>query len=347
MFEFLQQVRLTVIKPGYLAKIIANFPACKSSFGCQQLISNAELYHSNPSVCNVVDVGEIKPRGFPSGKIYVVGEDSIQTFDNAIFREFVRMDIGVEGRGSAAIDNKIYTTGGWVIPFVEDAYLLTNQVSVYSLEDNNSTKLMPAMNCNRGNHACCSHAGDLFVCGGKDGRFSTCCEKLIIKEGKWKFVAKMNEARTDFQVVSLGKYIWAIGGEGQGGSVLNITEYYDDVTDKWTNSNPMIEKRHGHSAVAFREEIFVIGGEDGFGRLSSAEKLNTTTEQWTAISSMKVVRAFFGAAINENKLYCFGDNVSIEAKVEYFDLYRGTWMEEGAILLWNRLDSSAVTVYDV
>ena len=42
---------------------------------------------------------------------------------------------------------------------------------------------------------CCSHAFALFVCDGKDGKPCSCCEKLIIKDGKWKFVAPMNVAR--------------------------------------------------------------------------------------------------------------------------------------------------------
>ena len=47
IFELLQQVRLAVVKPDFLANVIATFPACKSNIDCQRLISNAALYHSN------------------------------------------------------------------------------------------------------------------------------------------------------------------------------------------------------------------------------------------------------------------------------------------------------------
>ena len=52
----------------------------------------------------------------------------------------------------------------------------------------------------------------------------------------------MNEARSEFQVVSCGKYLWAIGGEGTNG-VLKTTEFYDVIINKWKKSTPMIEKR--------------------------------------------------------------------------------------------------------
>ena len=89
------------------------------------------------------------------------------------------------------------------------------------------------MQFTRGYHGYCSHAGHLFVCGGKDVLPSTCCEKLIIKEDKWIFIAEMNEARSDFQVVTCGKYVWVIGGKGTN-ETSNTTEYYDVIINKWT-----------------------------------------------------------------------------------------------------------------
>ena len=356
IYELLKQVRLAAIRPEYLAKTIATFPACKSSTGCQQLISNAELYHSYPSLRNKIDVGEIKPRGFPSGKIYVANSHSILSFVKEQYGEPVRVNIFLRTRGCATIDKKIYTTGGRHFDQVTRVENSFNQVNVYSPDDNNSSTVMPAMNHNRAAHGCCAHAGNLFVCGGKNGFSSTCCEKLIIKEDKWMFVAEMNEARRNFQAVSCGNLIWAIGGRAPfssvKGKVLNSTEFYNDVTDKWTISTPMIESRHGHSAVAFREDIYVLGGGNNHvSRIRSAEKLDTTSEQWTAINSMKVPRNWFGAAISEHKLYCFGGNYGNKTTVEYFDLYKEVWFDkvdvDDAKISFFRQHVTAVTVYGI
>ena len=56
IFELLKQVRLDVVKPYYLASVIATYQACKSSTDCQQLIKTAALYHLNHSKCNKTDV---------------------------------------------------------------------------------------------------------------------------------------------------------------------------------------------------------------------------------------------------------------------------------------------------
>ena len=102
-------------------------------------------------------------------------------------------------------------------------------------------------------------AGGLYVCSGKEGLMSTYWEKLIIKDNKLMFVAEMNGYRPSFQIVSCWKYFWAICGYG-GIGILNACEYYDEIIDKFTNSSNMLQKRLGHSGVAFRAITFVIGG---------------------------------------------------------------------------------------
>ena len=80
------------------------------------------------------------------------------------------------------------------------------EVYVFSRFVNNFTRLVP-MNYNRRYHGCCSHAGGVFVCGGKDGRWPTCCEKFNVEENKWKLVAKMIDARCLFKVGSCGNFL--------------------------------------------------------------------------------------------------------------------------------------------
>jgi len=246
-----------------------------------------------------------------------------------------------EEYGLAVINGKIYGAGGYL------HCLCTNEVSVYSLDDNKSSLVAP-MNFRRVGHGCCAHAGALYVCGGKDGKPSNCCEKLIIKDDKWKFVAKMNIARINFQVVSCGKLIWAIGG-GNFNGTLNTTEYFDDINNKWTNSTPMIERREDHSAVAFREKIYIIGGYSYmYGRLNFsrfAEVLDSKTKQFTAIMNPNVRRFQFAAAISEHKLYCFGGDRA--DTVESFDLYKEEWLEEGRMPKYlSSCRTSAVTIFD-
>ena len=108
----------------------------------------------------------------------------------------------------------------------------------------------------------------------------------------------------------------------------------------------MIEKRSYHSVVAFRENIYVIGGLSFVDYLRSAEKFDTSSKQWTLINSIAISRFNFGTPINGHKLYCVrGDNWK-RLVVEYFDLYSEVWGDEGRMPATYGL-VSAVTIYDV
>ena len=122
----------------------------------------------------------------------------------------------MKGKGSgfsiAVLNGKIHITGGIIGS--------SNSCEVYSPSDDKSTLTSP-MNCKRFYHGCCAQNGKIYVCGGKNGKASVCCEILESKEGSWRFVASMNVGRKDLVVVSCGNYIWAFGGRKDEGEVLN------------------------------------------------------------------------------------------------------------------------------
>ena len=216
----------------------------------------------------------------------------------------------------------------------------------YSPNDEKQTLVSP-MKFNRANHGCCSHVGQLFVCGGKDNEASTCCEKLNLSKGVWKFVADMNVARKCFRVISCGKFMWAFGGEGIDGKALSSTEFYDEVADKWTLSTSMKENRQYYGAVGFRDNIFVVGGLNYDKEvLSSSEVFDTNTKQFTYIRPMIKPLYAFAAAISGYKLYCFSglDDDDNELKiVTSFNLYTEDWKKEDGMIESYGYD--ALTVY--
>ena len=101
---------------------------------------------------------------------------------------------------NAVFDGKFYKTGGITTSGCR------NVVEVFSPSDNKSN-LLSSMNGKRYKHGCCAHSGELYVCDGKDGEASTCCEILNFDSGKWKFVADMKVSRIFFYVVSYGNFI--------------------------------------------------------------------------------------------------------------------------------------------
>ena len=146
-----------MVKPYYLANVIANFPACKSSTDCQKIISNALNYHLNLSEGNNIDVGELKPRGFRSGNIYIISNDSITPYSNGSFGNVIDFDnqeqVQNMFRGITVLNGKVYITGG----LHSGRGRVINDVNEYSCDNNNLTLVTP-MNYPRCRHGCCVHA---------------------------------------------------------------------------------------------------------------------------------------------------------------------------------------------
>ena len=202
------------------------------------------------------------------------------------------------------------------------------------------------MNCTRSFHGCCAHKGKIYVCGGKNRRSSSCCERLDSKEGEWQFVASMNVGRVDFVVVSCGNLIWTFGGLNVEGEVLNSSEFYEEKKNKWTMTTPMIEKRRSHSAVAHLNNIYLIGGKNETSTLNSAEVFDIVTQQFSLMKSMEVPRGCFAATISGEKIYCFGglsDSAYLDS-VESFNLITEEWKTEKN-LFEKKACFAAVTVY--
>ena len=260
IFELLQKVRLSLVDLKDL-DIIAQYPLLASSTDCMNRIDDARKYKHKPLRRNEIDVGETTRRGYPVGKIHILGGFLHREISSSKFEKFVgesleqkaNMQIKRICHGVAVLNGKIHITGGY------DGEIQLNSCELYS-SSNSKPVLVTPMNFKRSEHGYCAHKGKLYVCGGKDGLSSSCCERLETSEGKWRFIANMNVQRKALAVVSCGEYLWAFGGSNHEDEALNSSKIYDENKDMWTMSIPMIERRSCHSAVAFRSYIYVLGG---------------------------------------------------------------------------------------
>ena len=191
----------------------------------------------------------------------------------------------------------------------------------------------------RRDHACCGHAGKLYVCGGKEGMPSSSGEVLTVGEQNWTILPEMNEARYMFQLVSCGDLVWALGGSN--GNTLDSIEYYQEERGKWETSKfCMNEKRATHSAVAFRSNIFIIGGYDGKKFLASAEVLDTDSGQCTVIKPMQIPLHDLAITINGHEIICFSD---CGGALERYNLITGDWEKKDNRIL--KIVKHAFTIF--
>lgn len=68
---------------------------------------------------------------------------------------------------------------------------------------------------------------------------------------------------------------------------------------------PMYERRCYVSVAVLDGLIYAIGGFNGYGRLKTAERYNTNTNQWTMMAPMNVRRSDASATSLQGKVRMF------------------------------------------
>ena len=90
----------------------------------------------------------------------------------------------------------------------------------------------------------------------------------------------------------------------------------------------MSKRRSGLSCASLNEELYVLGGYDGIGRLASCEKYNFTTKKWTNLGPMDCPRSNFTSCIFESKIVAIGGyagRTGTTSRVEVYDEAKNTW----------------------
>ena len=95
----------------------------------------------------------------------------------------------------------------------------------------------------------------------------------------------MHEARAYCGLVSVGSYLYAIGGYNDT-SWLRSVERFDPLTNRWTMLTPMSTARSAFGATVWNGRIYVTGGNGASHVLNTAEKFNPRTNTWHSAQSM-------------------------------------------------------------
>jgi hypothetical protein len=116
----------------------------------------------------------------------------------------------------------------------------------------------------------------IMFAGGTDGvHVRADCDIFDCSRQSWRPAAAMRQPRVSLQLVSLGGFVYAMGGEDEKGQVLASVEQYDAVADRWDLVRPLRTRRTGASCcvlpLAVPPAILVAGGWDGDAHLNSIE----------------------------------------------------------------------------
>jgi non-specific serine/threonine protein kinase len=126
--------------------------------------------------------------------------------------------------------------------------------------------------------------------------------------GQWQGLDPMPEARLAGAAVTLADKIYLVGGAGGSEALL----VFSPLQESWELLPGPAQPREHVSAVAYQDEIWVLGGRwSGVGELNSVEIYNPTTGTWRAGPSLNVARAGFAAALVGESIMVAGGEVII------------------------------------
>lgn len=143
----------------------------------------------------------------------------------------------------------------------------------------------------------------------------------------WTAIAPMPESRLAGAAVTLGEFIYVVGGTGGSDALLR----YDPGQDEWATLASLSESREHTAATVLDGKIYALGGRWGdSGELTSVEVYDPATDSWTSAPPLQIARGGFAAVSRGGKIYALGGEVLTGANealksVEVFDPERGTW----------------------
>jgi N-acetylneuraminic acid mutarotase len=221
-----------------------------------------------------------------NNKIYVVGGfEENGSPSNRLFIYDISLDKWEEGanmptaRGALTaefVDGILYAIGGDAdAAFQDDKYNPSGEINTNEAYDPKTDSWIQKqpMPTPRHHHVSAVAAGKLYIIGGRygleasDDKFNNTNANEVYdpKENTWISLEPMPTNRSGAAASAVNKSIYVLGGETNNypketQGTYNINEKYDTVKDTWISQPSMLVSRHGLSAEAVDNKIYVIGG---------------------------------------------------------------------------------------
>ena len=130
---------------------------------------------------------------------------------------------------------------------------------------------------------------------------------LII--GELSKVDKMRNPPRDFAFCVHKGWIYAVGGLASSfpNSFSREVATLDPTTEEWSWECQFMKRcRSDAAAVSCGELLYVLGGRDLWGKLSSIERYDPRTDEWMYRGHMIEKRVSHGAVAHDNNIYIIG-----------------------------------------
>lgn len=152
---------------------------------------------------------------------------------------------------------------------------------------------------------------------------------------RWVELHPSTLARTEVGAARVNNFIYVVGGflrSGSGGITTNAVERYDIARDRWARVRSMPVGVNHPAAVAYRSNLYVVGGYRGRGDLKdevgTLQRYEPERDRWTRLRSMPTRRAALAAGVLGDRLYAAGGANSTEGalkRLEIYDFRANSW----------------------
>ncbi len=188
------------------------------------------------------------------------------------------------------------------------------------------------------------YMGDYNYMAADDDYFYTVWGDARNEGRTWKLKAAMTHPREGVAVASVGKMIYAIGGNDPmltESSDTNRVEMYDTSADRWITRASAPTARSGAMAITYGNHIYVLGGTstDKGDVLNTVERYDVFWNSWEVLKPMPTARAAFGVALVKDTIYVIGGTDCYSSfncgnpldKVEAYDIRTGKWTTKASM----------------
>ncbi len=174
----------------------------------------------------------------------------------------------------------------------------------------------------------------LYVVGGSTGcgpRTAT-MEAYDPDSDTWSFKASMpGGPRSTMGVAVIDNTLYVVGGlqadSGPHAGLVAVVEAYDPTTDTWTTRRSLPGVRFAMAIGAIGGRIYVAGGGNEFGGLTSVYVYDPATDSWSARANIPVVHYSPASAVLNGRLYVIAGQVgtSFSDVVHVYDPVADGW----------------------
>jgi N-acetylneuraminic acid mutarotase len=148
----------------------------------------------------------------------------------------------------------------------------------------------------------------------------------------WRPLAGSTLARTEVAAARVGRFVYVMGGfERATGATTAVTERYDLRRDRWRRAADMPAGLNHAAAVAYRGDVYVVGGYRGRRTLddevATLYRYQPRRDRWTRLRSAPTARGALAAAVIGHRLYAVGGAASGRAlaTLEVYDFRTRRW----------------------